>query len=74
MPTTEVSGSYSYSCSCSYFIPAPAPPLVPPQFEGLGFELTKERLIEIGYPAEISFPFGGWVILTMMMVMMYMFM
>ena len=58
----EVSGSYSYSCS--YFTPAPAPPLVPPQFEDLGFELTKERSIGIGYPAEISslnkLP-GGWV-------------
>ena len=59
-----MSGSYSYSCSCSYFTPAPAPPLVPPQFEDLGFELTKERLIGIGYPAEISsfkkLP-SGWV-------------
>ena len=59
LSTAEVCGSYSYSCSCScsYFTPAP-------QFENLEFELTKKRLVGIGYPAEISsfkkLP-SGWV-------------
>ena len=44
--------SGSCICSCSYFTPAPS--LLPPQFEDLGFELTKENLIEIVDPAEIS--------------------